>query len=104
MDDSNQLTEQLKSALRAAWARGQRELVLLTFKAATAAGHNSVARWIHSEFEHHLTTAELKDLIEFAVELRTARAAAAILAITDREHQTYAETAAKAVIARAMQH
>lgn len=102
--NDNQLTDNLKEALRAAWDRGQRELVLLTFKAATAAGHNSVARWIHSEFEHQLTTDELKDLIVFAVELRTARAAAAILAITDRERNTYAETAAKAVIARAMAH
>lgn len=103
MDDTR-LTEGLKDALRAAWASGRRNLVLLTFKAATASGDSTVARWIHEEFKHKYNEAEIKDLAAFAAQLIAARIADAVAAMADAERTLDAETIANNVIARAMVH
>lgn len=102
--NDNQLTESLKAALRAAWACGQRELVLLTFKAATVQRDNTVARWIHEEFKYKYNMDELKDLTAFAAQLLAARIADAVEAQADAERTLDAETIAKNTIARAMAH
>ena len=102
--NDNQLTEELKAALRAAWDRGQRELVLLTFKAATVQRDTTVSRWIHEEFKYKYNMAELKDLTAFAAHLIAARIADAVEAQAAAERTLDAETIAQNAIARAMQH
>lgn len=98
---SAQLNEQLKTALLQAWADGQRELVIITFKMATIADHRDVATWIHTEFVDQYTAEELDDLTDFAVCLIIEKLAAAhrIAAMTQD-----AGAVAKDAIAKAMQH
>lgn len=103
MNDS-ELTPALKSALHAAWAEGQRELVLLTFKASTLAGDADIARWIHSTFKHSFTDAELQDLGRFAAEIVVMRFAQQLANNINATSTVDAAQAAKDVIARAMAH
>ena len=101
---SNQLTEGLKESLRAAWAAGHRQLVLLTFKAATVQGDKSVALWIHNEFKYKYNEEELADLTAFAMQLIVMKIADVVEAHTNAERTVDADAMAKAAIARAMAH
>jgi hypothetical protein len=103
MNDS-ELTPALKSALHAAWSDGQRELVLLTFKASTLAGDADIARWIHATFKHDFNDAELEDLGRFAAEIVVMRFAQQLANNLSAQSTVNAAQAAKDVIARAMAH
>lgn len=101
---SAHLNEPLKTALLLAWAEGQRELVIITFKVATLSNHRDVATWIHTEFADQYTAAEMADLTDFAICLIIEKLANAAADAADAAEETSATAAANAAIARAKAH
>lgn len=94
----------IKQELKQMWADGQRELVILTFKAAASAGDKDFALWIHATFSEDYTDEEMQDLEGFAIGLVLHKLASVMRQAATPSADVNAEQATRDVIAKAMQH